>query len=178
MNKKVAKTLSHSVLNQKIFSSYTADGFVSAQLMRPGRSAFTSSGWNQRTPEEYREAGSGYIAYCGIYRVDEENRTVTHIPPVALLPNLIDGWLIRSVTLSKDRLETAWRMLPPSRCFLQHRLEIPKNVLPSGKGVGDRDASNLLAILKVFTVKNFTLTFDGRSDDQRIIPRQLEPCSN
>jgi hypothetical protein len=52
-----------------------------------------------------------------------------------------------------------------SRCFLRQRFEIHKNVLLSGKGVGDRDASNLLSILKVFTVKNSTLTFDCRSDD-------------
>jgi len=67
---------------------------------------------------------------------------------------------------------------PLSRCFLRQRFEIPKDVLLSGKGVRDRDASNLLSILKVFTVKNATLTLDCRSDDQRIVPRQLEPGSN
>jgi hypothetical protein len=44
--------------------------------------------------------------------------------------------------------------------------------------LGDRDAFNLLSILKVFTVKNSTLTLDARSGDQRIAPRQLEPGSN
>ena len=57
-------------------------------------------------------------------------------------------------------LETAWRMLPLSRCFLRQRFEVHKDVLVSGKGVGGRDASNLLSILKVFTVKNSTLTLD------------------
>ncbi len=46
-----------------------------------------------------------------------------------------------------------------SRCFLR-QVGDSKNVLLSGKRVGDRDASNLLSILKVFTVKNFALTFD------------------
>jgi len=69
-------------------------------------------------------------------------------------------------------------MLPLSRCFLRQRFEISKDVLLSGKGVGDRDASNLLSILKVFTVKNSTLTFDCGGDDQRIVPRQLKPGSN
>src|SRR6202047_5297546 len=69
-------------------------------------------------------------------------------------------------------------MLPLSRCFLRHRFEIPKDVLLSGKGVRNRDASKILSILKVFTVKNSTLTFDCRSDDQRIVPRQVEPGSN
>src|SRR5512147_2623019 len=48
----------------------------------------------------------------------------------------------------------------------------------SGEGVGDRNVPNLLAILKVFTVKNVTLTFDRRRDDQRIVPRQAKPSSN
>jgi hypothetical protein len=43
------------------FLIYTPDGFVSA---------------------EHQQAGSGYIAYCGAYQVDEEKETVTHTPPL------------------------------------------------------------------------------------------------
>ena len=86
------------------FLIYTPDGFVSAQLMKPGRSAFQSRDWHQGTPEEYVESGSGYIAYCGTYEVDETNETVTHIPSVALLPNLIHGRQLRALTLNGDRL--------------------------------------------------------------------------
>jgi hypothetical protein len=86
------------------FLIYTADGFVSAQLMKPGRSVFHSSDWHHGTPEEYQESGSGYIAYCGSYEVDEEKVTVTHIPSVALLPNLIQGRQVRSIDLHDDRL--------------------------------------------------------------------------
>jgi hypothetical protein len=86
------------------FLIYTPDGFVSAQLMRPGRALFQSHDWHKGTPEEYREAGSGYIAYCGVYEVDEDNETVTHTPSVALLPNLIQKGQVRSITLSDDRL--------------------------------------------------------------------------
>jgi hypothetical protein len=85
------------------FLIYTPDGFVSAQLMRPGRSPFQHD-WHEGTPEEYRQAGSGYIAYCGTYQVDEEKEIVTHIPSVALLPNLILKEQPRSVTLSGNRL--------------------------------------------------------------------------
>ena len=46
----------------------------------------------------------GYIAYCGVYQVDEENETVTHIPSVALVPNLVLRVQLRSVTLTVDRL--------------------------------------------------------------------------
>jgi hypothetical protein len=86
------------------FLIYTADGFVSAQLMKPGRPAFHSSDWHHGTPDEYRQSGSGYIAYCGKYEIDEEKATVTHIPSVALLPNLLLGRQCRSIHLSGDLL--------------------------------------------------------------------------
>jgi hypothetical protein len=77
-------------------ASYTVDGFVSAQLVKPGRSLFQSHDWNGGTADEYQQAGSGYIAYCGVYEVDEEKETVTHIPSVALVPNLILKGQLRS----------------------------------------------------------------------------------
>jgi hypothetical protein len=86
------------------FLIYTSDGFVSAQLMKPGRAAFQSRDWFRGSPEEYVESGSGYIAYCGTYEVDEVNETVTHIPSVALLPNLIHGRQLRAIQLHGDRL--------------------------------------------------------------------------
>jgi Lipocalin-like domain len=86
------------------FLIYTPDGFVSAQLMKTGRPAFLSSDWDHGTPEEYRATGSGYIAYSGTYEIDEGKRTVTHIPFVSLLPNLIGGRQCRSIELEGDRL--------------------------------------------------------------------------
>src|SRR5208282_689826 len=72
----------------------------------------------------------------------------------------------------------AVRYLPPSESFLRESWELPRNIIPSGKGVADRHASKLLPILKVFTVKNVTLAFDRRSDNQRIVPRQPELSPN
>jgi Lipocalin-like domain len=94
------------------FLIYTPDGFVSAQLMRPGRSVFQSHDWRGGTPDEYQQAGTGYIAYCGVYEVDEEKDTVTHIPSVALVPNLILKGQLRSVTLSADRLTLSTAGIP------------------------------------------------------------------
>ena len=68
--------------------------------MKPGRSLFQAHNWRPGTPDEYWEAGSGYIAYCGVSEVDEENETVTHLPSVALVPNLILKGQLRSITLS------------------------------------------------------------------------------
>jgi Lipocalin-like domain len=86
------------------FLIYTSDGYVSAQLMKPGRSAFQSRDWHKGTPEEYAESGSGYIAYCGTYEVDETNKTVSHMPFVALLPNLLHERQLRAIELNGDQL--------------------------------------------------------------------------
>lgn len=76
--------------NPQGFLIYTADGFVSAQLMEPGRPAFHSSDWNHGTLEEYRASGSGYIAYCGTYEVDEEKATVAYT--LRFTPSKHDPW--------------------------------------------------------------------------------------
>jgi hypothetical protein len=86
------------------FLIYTSDGYVSAQLMKPGRSLFQSRDWQHATASEFQDAGSGYIGYCGVYAVDEEKETVTHFPSVAFIPNLINGKQLRSVDLRGDRL--------------------------------------------------------------------------
>lgn len=83
---------------------YTSDGYVSAHLMKPGRSLFESRDWQQATAREFQDAGSGYIGYCGAYTVDEEKKTVTHCPVVALVPNLINGKHVRLVDLRGDSL--------------------------------------------------------------------------
>jgi len=83
---------------------YTADGFVSAQLMDPGRVSSDSVKWDTWSPEEYEAFGRGYIGYCGRYDVDEEHATVTHLPSVAFLPNLVGHRHLRHVAITGDRL--------------------------------------------------------------------------
>jgi hypothetical protein len=117
--------------NPQGFLIYTADGFVSAQLMTPGRPAFQSADWHHGTPQEYQAAGSGYIAYCGIYEVEEEKATVTHIPSVSLLPNLIDGRQCRSIDLQGDRLVLRAAGAPVARgAYVTSRLEWTR-IIPS-----------------------------------------------
>jgi hypothetical protein len=106
------------------FLIYTPDGFVSAQLMKPERPLFQSNGWGGGTPDEYKQAGIGYIAYCGVYEVDEQNKTVTHLPSVALVPNLILKGQLRSITLSDDRLTLCTVGVPAAnRKAMTSRLE-------------------------------------------------------
>ncbi|MQB27891.1 lipocalin-like domain-containing protein [Agrobacterium tumefaciens] len=68
---------------------YTPDGYMSAQLMTPGRAEFASGDWFDATPEEYREEATGYIAYSGPFDVDEEQGSLTHSMFVSLFPNWI-----------------------------------------------------------------------------------------
>jgi hypothetical protein len=106
------------------FLIYAPGGFVSAQLMKPRRSLFQSHDWQGGTPDEYQQAGIGYIAYCGVYEVDEENETVTHLPSVALVPNLILKRQLRSITLSGDRLTLCTVGVPvPNGPSVTSRLE-------------------------------------------------------
>ena len=83
---------------------YTSDGFVSAQLMEPGRVSSDSVKWDNWSPEEYEAFGHGYIGYCGRYEVNEEHSTVTHLPSVAFLPNLVGHRHLRHVAIAGDRL--------------------------------------------------------------------------
>jgi hypothetical protein len=86
------------------FLIYTNDGYVSAQLMNPSRSMLRSGEWNDGTPEEFREIGTGYIGYSGRFRVDEEHAVVTHIPEVSLFPNFVGNEQKRLVDLDVDSL--------------------------------------------------------------------------
>jgi Lipocalin-like domain len=117
------------------FLIYTADGFVSAQLMRPGRPLFHSTDWLAGTPAEYQESGSGYIAYCGLFEVDEEKQTVTHIPSVALLPNLIHRRQLRLLALTGEKLTLRTANAPTANGALATSvLDWKKNIRSSVHG--------------------------------------------
>jgi len=68
---------------------YTPDGYMSAQLMRPNPGHFASADWFKATPEEYGRVASGYFAYAGPFRVNEQKKIVTHFVLVSLFPNWI-----------------------------------------------------------------------------------------
>jgi hypothetical protein len=83
---------------------YTPDGYMSAQLMRPGRRPFASEDWFDGTDEEYREEASTYIAYSGPFHVDEEKKTLTHSMFVSLFPNWTGQTQPRVVRIDGDTL--------------------------------------------------------------------------
>ena len=83
---------------------YTADGYVSAQLMRPGRKPLESDEWFRGSDEEFREEASGYVAYSGEFHVDEATRSLTHSMFVSLFPNWLGQTQPRAVRVEGDDL--------------------------------------------------------------------------
>lgn len=83
---------------------YTPDGYMSAQLMKPGRENFAVNDFYKGTLEEYKAAGSTYIAYTGPFKVDEEHRTLIHSMFISLFPNWMGQTQPRVVSLDGDVL--------------------------------------------------------------------------
>jgi hypothetical protein len=83
---------------------YTQDGYMSAQLMHPDRMPFEGGDWFNGTPEEYQAEATSYIAYSGVFAVDEVNRTLTHSMFVSLFPNWLNQTQPRVLALEGDKL--------------------------------------------------------------------------
>lgn len=83
---------------------YTPDGYMSAQLMRPGLPPFASGDWFRGTDEEVREEALGYIAYSGPFHTDEERQALTHSMFVSLFPNWRGQTLPRVAKVDGDLL--------------------------------------------------------------------------
>jgi hypothetical protein len=83
---------------------YTPDGYMSAQLMHPGRPRFASGDWFRGTEEEIKEEALGYIAYCGPFHTDEHKQTLTHSMFVSLFPNWLGQTQPRVVKIEGDML--------------------------------------------------------------------------
>ncbi len=91
-------------LTPKGLIMYTPDGYMSAQFMHPDRANFAVNDFYQGTLEEYKAAGSTYVAYSGPFAVDEDKGTVTHSVFVSLLPNWIGNNQPRLVSLEGEAL--------------------------------------------------------------------------
>jgi hypothetical protein len=92
--------------------SYTADGRMSAQLMRPGSNRFASEDWRKATPAEKSIAWSDYFGYFGSFSIDLENKAVVHHIEGSWFPNLIGTDQVRYFRFEADRLildaDTEW----------------------------------------------------------------------
>ena len=83
---------------------YTPDGYMSAQLMHPGRPKFASGDWFRGTDQEFKEEALGYIAYSGPFHTDEAKQTLTHSMSVSLFPNWLRQTQPRVVKIEGDTL--------------------------------------------------------------------------
>lgn len=82
---------------------YDASGYMSVQFMRDPRPVFTRA-YSQATPEEVRNAYQGYFAYFGTYKVDTENRRITHHLHGSLRPDEVGIDYDRYFNIEGDRL--------------------------------------------------------------------------
>lgn len=84
--------------------TYTADGLLSAQVMRADRAAFATASLYGGSAEEKAAAYDSYIAYYGSFSVDPAAGTVTHRITGSLFPNWSGGEQTRFYTLADDKL--------------------------------------------------------------------------
>ncbi len=83
---KVVYPMGEDCLGSLIYDQF--DGFA-GHLMKSNRRLFESGNIFDGTPEELKEAYTGYVAYFGTYEVDESRKLITHSPEGSLYPNWI-----------------------------------------------------------------------------------------
>jgi Lipocalin-like domain len=83
---------------------YSADGYMSGQMMKLGRPAYASGDMEHGSTEERAAAAAGYLAYSGPFYVDDEAATLRHHMSVSLFPNWIGDTQERFVELDGDTL--------------------------------------------------------------------------
>ena len=83
---------------------FTDSGYLSAQLMRPGRPNFASGDQAGGTPREVQAALQGYAAYYGRCELDVKKRTITTTVEGSLFPNWVGSRQLRYYELSSERL--------------------------------------------------------------------------
>ena len=83
---------------------YLPNGRVSIQFMRTNRPVFKSGDAWRGTLEEERAAFEGFFAYTGRYTIDAARSQVTHHIEVCSAPNYVGTDLVRTFSISGNRL--------------------------------------------------------------------------
>lgn len=81
---------------------YSADGWMSVQIMRPGRKPYAVPDLDGGTPEQTIEAARSFFAYAGPFDVDEEKGIVYHNLQFSMMPNWQGGRQKRYITVVAD----------------------------------------------------------------------------
>lgn len=80
---------------------YTPDGYMSANIMRSGRSGFPSDGYNSAGFGEQAKAARSYLAYAGPFEVEGDEKVVHHVD-ASLIPNWTGGDQARYYAFGED----------------------------------------------------------------------------
>jgi len=91
---------------------YDANGHMSVHIMRPDRPAFASGDQLEGTPVEIKSAFEGFVAYYGVYEVNQEEGTVTHHVKGSLFPNWVGSAQRRFFEFSGNRLTISTPPIP------------------------------------------------------------------
>ncbi len=83
---------------------YTADGYMSAQIMRADRAPIARGDLQVADTAELAAAAKGYLAYTGPYSVLDTG-VIAHHVDVSLLPNWVGGTQYRAARTGDGRLE-------------------------------------------------------------------------
>jgi len=83
---------------------YLPNGRVSIQFMKRDRPLFTSGDAWRGTLEEERAAFEGFFGYAGRYTIDAARSIVTHHLEIAHAPNYVGTDLVRTFSMSGNRL--------------------------------------------------------------------------
>ena len=98
---------------------YTSDGYMSAQLARPG------------PYDDDQEPDAYYIAYSGPYDVDEQAGTVTHQVQVSVIPSWLGTAQIRRVQFHEPGTLVLSAAQPGSRDGVPTTTKISWSRLPA-----------------------------------------------
>jgi hypothetical protein len=82
---------------------YSADGYMSAVMQRPGRSRLSRADPHAVSDAEKAAAFAGYLHYAGTWHVADGR--VVHDVSLAMNPNLVGTRQVRSISLAGDALE-------------------------------------------------------------------------
>ncbi len=83
---------------------FTADDYMSVQIMRPNRPTFSSSSQFKGSLPEIRSAFEGYIAYYGTYEIDVENQRLINHVQGSWFPNWVGTKQIRYYQFDRDKI--------------------------------------------------------------------------
>lgn len=81
---------------------YLPNGYMSVQFMPSQRRNYASGDPLAGTTDEYIDAATTFVAYCGTYTITE--KTVTHHVKVSFFPNYIGQQQVRHYVISDDTL--------------------------------------------------------------------------